>query len=200
MKQYLFSKTAGWITLGALLALAPQITGCDPSSKHPPPSERAQQEKAAKQATETTGAKVEKGSATPEIAPEKEASATSKETAKEEAPEQTASSNPIVKRLVIASAVEQREPLEISESKIKEPVVAFVELKHDAPNESGVVITFVHEGGKKVGFVQLNVPGESPRYRTWARTQNIDKAGTWTAIVATEDGEELARKSFTVTG
>jgi hypothetical protein len=107
---------------------------------------------------------------------------------------------PTVKRLVIASEVKQREPVEIDEAKIEDPVFAFVELAYDGENEAGVVVTFEHDSGKKVGFVELAIPGPSPRYRTWARTRNISEPGTWTAVVKSRDGEELARKSFTVAG
>jgi len=107
---------------------------------------------------------------------------------------------PFVKRLVIARGVEDREPLPLTEGVAGESVTAFVELKHLAETDSEVLITFEHESGKKVGFIQLPVPKESPRYRTWGRTQNIQDAGEWTAVVTTRAGEELSRAQFTVQG
>jgi hypothetical protein len=105
---------------------------------------------------------------------------------------------PYVKRLVIASAVQEREPVELENGKVAEPILAFVELKNLSESEAGVIVTFEHESGKKVGYVELSVPAESNRYRTWARTHNIQEPGTWTAVVKSQTGEELARKSFTV--
>lgn len=107
---------------------------------------------------------------------------------------------PSVKRLIMASDVKDREPIELGQAQSKQPVVAFVELNNASGAESSVVITFEHENGKKVGFIELNVPGESPRHRTWGRTRNIDESGIWTAVVRTKEGEELARQSFSVTG
>src|SRR5690606_26592079 len=73
----------------------------------------------------------------------------------------------------------------------------FVELNNATGAESSVVITFEHEGGKKVGFIELNVSSESPRDRIRGRTRNIDESGAWTAVVRTKEGEELARHGVT---
>lgn len=106
---------------------------------------------------------------------------------------------PQVKRLVIAQGVENREPLPFEGSvSLGEPVTAFVELAHGGSDDVRILVTFEHASGAKVGFVELDVPGESPRYRTWARTQNVKQAGEWQAVVALQNGPELARQSFTV--
>lgn len=105
----------------------------------------------------------------------------------------------VLKRLVLARDVQEREPLPLENARTDEPVVAFVELVNSTPSESGIVVTFEHETGTQVGFVSLSVPAESRRYRTWARTRNVKSPGTWTAIVSTADGKELGRESFVVT-
>lgn len=104
----------------------------------------------------------------------------------------------VVQRLVVASRVESREPTPLERGKASEPVVAFLEMKNLAEDEAGVLVTFEHESGKKVGFIELGVPGNSPRYRTWGRTHNIRDAGKWTAIVSSRNGKELAREDFEV--
>lgn len=199
-----FSHNAGWMLLGALLALSPQMVGCSLLEDEPAPSPTA---------TESTASPAKQ---LPEVAPrpesesaaaavdKKNAEATPKEKS-EPAPALTEVASaeegePFVKRLVIASAVEEREPVELETAQVNTPVLAFVELKHLGAEEAGIVVTFEHESGKKVGHVKLNVPGESNRYRTWARTRNIRDAGEWTAVVHSASGEELARKSFTVAG
>lgn len=152
----------------------------------------------------------QKPSDTATQAPSKEASAHAVEHKKERAngegtqdsqQQLTATkTGPSVKRLVMASDVKEREPIELGQAKSKQPIVAFLELSNATGADASVIITFEHENGKKVGFIELSVPGESPRYRTWGRTRHIDESGTWTAVVRTKAGDELARRSFSVTG
>lgn len=103
-----------------------------------------------------------------------------------------------VKRLVLASRVVEREPELALEPKVNEPLLAFVEAKNGATEDESIIVTFEHESGTKVGFVELEVPAGAKRWRTWARTQNVKEAGNWVAVVRTAGGEELGRTSFTV--
>ncbi len=50
------------------------------------------------------------------------------------------------------------------------PVIAFVEVATDGREDQNVVVTFEHETGDRVGLVNLNVPGNKSRWRTWGRT------------------------------
>lgn len=50
---------------------------------------------------------------------------------------------------------------------------------------------------RSVGFVSLSVP-RAERYRTWGCTERVQTPGTWSAVVETLDGRELARDVFTV--
>lgn len=103
-----------------------------------------------------------------------------------------------IQRLVLASRVVEREPEVALAPKINEPLLAFVEAKNGASEDQGIVVTFEHESGTKVGFVELNVPGGAKRWRTWARTKNLKEAGNWVAVVRSTTGQELSRTSFTV--
>jgi hypothetical protein len=104
-----------------------------------------------------------------------------------------------VKRLVVTSAVKDREPVaETTLTAGDAPILAFVEMASSADVDQKIVINFEHADGKKVGFVELKVPKEQTRWRTWGQTRNIRKAGTWTAIVSTADGVELKRTTFEV--
>lgn len=103
-----------------------------------------------------------------------------------------------VKRLVLASRVVEREPEVVLEPKVNEPLLAFVEAKNDKADEERLIVTFEHESGTKVGFVELSVPGGAKRWRTWARTKNVKEVGNWAAVVRTADGQELSRTAFIV--
>ncbi len=204
MIQQLFASHAvGWMVLSGLLVSAGHLAGCDTSA----PSQKSTKDDVPTHAE--AKAQVDPDDAQPK--PSAEVSkpegdtkgldtAPKAKSGKLEGAEDSSGLAPLVKRLVIASDIQEREPVELTDAKIEEPVVAFVELKNPEDAEMGVVVTFEHEGGQKVGFVELSVPGNSSRYRTWARTRNIKKPGEWTAVVKSKSGEELARKSFQVAG
>ncbi|MBX3181441.1 MAG: DUF2914 domain-containing protein [Polyangiaceae bacterium] len=102
-----------------------------------------------------------------------------------------------VKRLVVTTAIEEREPRPVTEFKAGTDLVyAFVELANEG-DEQGIVITF-ERVGKQVGYVELGVPAKQTRWRTWGRTRNIKQAGDWEAVVRTKGGDELARTRFQV--
>jgi hypothetical protein len=104
-----------------------------------------------------------------------------------------------VKRLTVTTEIKDREPVAANTFTLGEDLVlAFVELKNSADVDQKVVITFEREGAKKVGFVELTIPGNQQRWRTWGQTRNIKAPGEWTAVVSTEDGTELSRASFQV--
>lgn len=105
-----------------------------------------------------------------------------------------------VKRLVVTQAVEDREPVEVQEVSSSTPVIAFVEVATDGREDQNVVVTFEHETGDRVGLVNLNVPGNKSRWRTWGRTLDVNRDGRWTAVVRDSRGEELGRTEFTVRG
>lgn len=104
-----------------------------------------------------------------------------------------------IKRLVVTSAVEDREPVAVTDVvDAQTPVIAFLEVASGAAEDQQVVVTFEHEAGQQVGLVNLSVPGNKPRWRTWGRTYNINRDGRWTAVVRDSRGEELGRTEFTV--
>jgi hypothetical protein len=104
-----------------------------------------------------------------------------------------------IKRLVVTQAVEDREPVAVSEVVDAEtPVIAFVEVASGASEDQQVVVTFEHEKGYSAGLVNLSVPGNKPRWRTWGRAYNIKQGGRWTAVVRDSRGAELGRTEFVV--
>jgi hypothetical protein len=103
-----------------------------------------------------------------------------------------------VRRLVVAHAIENREPVSVAELKLGDsPIVAFVELANSGSDEQRVIVTF-ERGGSSVGHIQLRVPAQSRRWRTWAETRRIREPGEWQAVVHSEDGKELSRTTFSV--
>jgi hypothetical protein len=96
----------------------------------------------------------------------------------------------------VTHAVSEREPIEPAELVTGAPVLAFVELANEDGIERNVVVTFEREGRPAVGHVKLHVPANTPRFRTWARTRNLNELGTWEAVVRGDDGKELGRQPF----
>lgn len=104
----------------------------------------------------------------------------------------------IVKRLVVTQSIEQREPAAASELTLSdEPLYAFIEVVNPTETAEHVFVTF-EQAGKSVGHVKLEVPAKSSRWRTWGKTRQVKQPGEWVAVVKTEDGRELSRKSFTL--
>lgn len=107
-----------------------------------------------------------------------------------------------VKRLLLAEAIEGREPVEAKSSfnaKDAKRVYAFVEVENPGAEESEITVTFEPPGGAAAkGHVSLDV-GASRRWRTWAFTRGASTPGSWTAVVRGPRGEELARAPFEVT-
>lgn len=109
-----------------------------------------------------------------------------------------------VKRLVLADDIarERREPIgEKASFKATEldKIYAFVEVENPTKSESEVFVTFEPQGdGASQGQVSLRV-GASSRWRTWAYTRGVKKAGAWAAVVRSADGKVLARTPFEVT-
>jgi hypothetical protein len=104
-------------------------------------------------------------------------------------------------RLVVTTAVKDREPAPDSEALVANgsAIYAFAELSNPAHASENVRITFERKGGaERVGNVTLPVPGQVARHRTWAFTRFIRAAGVWDAVLWSESGAELGRTSFEV--
>ena len=111
------------------------------------------------------------------------------------------SSRLLVKRLVVTTGIEDREPLESAQALPSDgsAIYAFAELSNPEGESENVRITFERQGGaERVGNVTLPVPGKVVRHRTWATTRFIRAAGVWEAVLWSESGSELGRVSFEV--
>jgi hypothetical protein len=108
----------------------------------------------------------------------------------------------VVKRLVVARGVERkdREPVDPGttfHAADLGKLYAFVELDNAAGLPSEIVVAFEPPEGPALGNVRLAI-GASPHWRTWAFTRAARKAGTWTAVVKSADGQVLARAPFDI--
>lgn len=200
------------ITPWLVPALLAATLGCDASpeetaprpSREPAPNASAIQAPDAKaSAANAEAPRASDASSTDEaVAPPRQGSKTS--TASEAAIDPALAERLRIKRLVVATSVDQREPQGAAESfglEGLERVYAFVEVENPSRSESEVVVTFEPPDGTKAaptGHVTLSV-GASPRWRTWAFTRGIHQPGEWTAVVTTPTGKELARQSFLIT-
>lgn len=104
-----------------------------------------------------------------------------------------------VKRFVITSAIENREPVAGGETlKLGEPVYAFAELVSGKGGPTAVEIVFEDDKGRKVGHAKLDVPSDKARWRTWGRSARVNKAGQWTAVLMDGENNELSRADFQI--
>lgn len=105
-----------------------------------------------------------------------------------------------VKRLVVTRKVEAREPVDTKDTFALDgaPLYAFVEMENRTADASQIVITF-EKPGTSAGHIELGVPANQARWRTWGMTRGIKDTGDWDVVVRTTEGAELARTSFAVT-
>ncbi|MFT3925284.1 MAG: DUF2914 domain-containing protein [Myxococcales bacterium] len=104
-----------------------------------------------------------------------------------------------IERFVLATSVEEREPVGESESFDTDTpkIFAFMQFANDqAPFAVKVHWEKVGDAASPYG-VQLEVP-TSPRYRTWSWTKIRREPGTYRAVVRTLDGQEILSKEFTI--
>ena len=181
------------------LGLATWAAGCDqqlesapksrdvaePAAPKTEPKEKAKPEEIAEPKTKTTKPKTKTGKVDP---------------SKSKTDSDHTASSPQLKRLVVTTGVEKREPLKVNALLADEkPIYAFMELANESAEDQYVVVTFEREDDLEVvGHIQLKVPAGQPRWRTWGRTRMIKDAGPWVAVVRTPDGHELAREPFDV--
>lgn len=105
-----------------------------------------------------------------------------------------------VRRLVITSAIAEREPVDtIGTMSVgeHERVYAFVDLANRGEAGS-VFVTFERDDAPPHGQVELEVPSRVARHRTWAFTRGVRRAGEWRAIVRDAQGTVLAEEAFVV--
>lgn len=106
-----------------------------------------------------------------------------------------------VRRLIVARGIEDREPLGAASrfESNNDRLYAFVEAVNEG-DAGQLVVVFENEEGDEVGNINLEIPANVPRWRTWAWSQRVREPGRWTAVIRTSDGTELARERFIIEG
>ncbi|MDH3623445.1 MAG: DUF2914 domain-containing protein [Myxococcales bacterium] len=105
-----------------------------------------------------------------------------------------------IHRLITASDIQGREPLSASSifGDDEEKVYAFLELSNESPEGRTVTVFFIGPSGKISGGVELEVPANVPRWRTWAYTRFADELGLWRVEVRSSAGVLLGALPFEV--
>ena len=105
-----------------------------------------------------------------------------------------------IQRLVAAPEVEHREPVAASAvfGHHDEKIYAFVEVSNESDEDKTLLVHFIGPDGQVSGGVELRIPAEAPRWRTWAYTRNATKTGLWRVELRSEDGTLLGALPFEV--
>lgn len=133
-------------------------------------------------------------------APVLENAAATAEPARPPAQPAPASAGPSVRRLAVATAISDREPVGVGTTfaSDNERLFAFIEASNVGGEPTDLVVTFRSDEGEEVGFANVTIPADVSRWRTWAWSRHVHAPGTWTAVIRTADGVELARQRFEV--
>jgi hypothetical protein len=105
----------------------------------------------------------------------------------------------MISNIVLARGVEKRKPVDPGTSFKAEKGVFFytvVDVKNPDKEEAFITVSWRHaEADKEIGGVKLKIQAQE-KWRTWAKTGGVHKAGKWVALVKDENGEELGRAPF----
>ena len=106
-----------------------------------------------------------------------------------------------VRRIVITSGIESREPVDTTDELVlgqHERIYAFVEALNHTDEEGALDVTFEPESGEVTGHVTLNIPANTTRWRTWAFTRHVYTPGRWRVVVRDNAGTVVAERAFEV--
>lgn len=189
-----------------------------PEPSPTPPAARAEQAPERQEATATPqppaeGVETEGSELDPDL--EQDPEAIAEETNNQPAETEAPSNAPIsigaatlgtqgeltLRRLEIATGIEEREPVGVSQrfSSANEQITAFLNIRNDGEEAKSVRVLFERPDGSRMQGLSLEIPAGATRWRTWARSRNIRAPGLWHAVVETSDAEEIGRCPFEIT-
>jgi len=105
-----------------------------------------------------------------------------------------------IQRLMTAPAVEHREPVAASSvfGGQDETVYAFVDVSNESEEEKTLLVHFIGPQEQVGGGIELRIPPDVPRWRTWAYTKHAKKPGLWRVEIRGVDGTLLGALPFEV--
>ncbi|MFZ1866407.1 MAG: DUF2914 domain-containing protein [Polyangiales bacterium] len=105
-----------------------------------------------------------------------------------------------IERLVMASAIEDREPALASSifGNGEDKIYAFIEASNSSQSDQTLMVHFIGPGGEVSGGIDLEVPASAPRWRTWAYTRHAKAPGIWRVEIRNPEGVLLGVLPFEV--
>ena len=105
-----------------------------------------------------------------------------------------------IRRLITAPDVEGREPIAPSSvfAHDADKIYVFLDVRNDSENHETMTVFFIGPSGQVHGGVELDVPPQALRWRTWAYTRRADEVGLWRVEVRGEAGALLGSLDFEV--
>ena len=103
-------------------------------------------------------------------------------------------------RLITSAGIVDREPsVEASIFPVEEEkIYAFMELANTTDEIIELDVVFTGPKGESTGYVTVEVPANTPRWRTWAYTRYANTVGQWKVEVRLKDGTLLGKLAFDV--
>lgn len=122
--------------------------------------------------------------------------------APEPSPELGAHAGVTVRRMAVTRTIEGREPVDGGTTFVAshDKLYAFVDIRNEGDELEIVHVTFERPDGRTTGHVELDIPANVGRWRTWAFTRHAQMPGDWVAVLATDDGVVIGRVPFSVEG
>jgi len=115
-------------------------------------------------------------------------------------PELRAHADVTLRRMALSRTIEAREPVDAGDvfGASSDRLYAFFDIRNGSEEEQTFTVTFEGPAGRSTGHVELTVPAEVPRWRTWAWTRNATEPGDWVAEIRSADGTLLGSHDFTI--
>lgn len=106
----------------------------------------------------------------------------------------------VIQRMLTAPAIENREPVAALSifGHHDEKVYAFVEVSNESETDQTLLVHFVGPDGQVSGGIELRIPANAPRWRTWAYTRHAKDPGLWRVELRTLEGALLGALPFEV--
>lgn len=116
---------------------------------------------------------------------------------------EAASSDLEVRRIIATTGIENREPVEarerfaVGELEHNGRVYAFFDVRNESDADAHLNAVFISPRGRAHGQVELTIPANARRWRTWAYTRAL-ATGTWDIELRAADGTVLSETRFEV--